>query len=332
MRKRSERGDRRGRERRSDLRRRARGAEPTLHETSLGFYRAWHIAIGAKHGFLLSLRDVPLSAAAVAGELGLDERAVADWCEGAWALDLLDKRGECYQLKEQHRETLGEPASPAYLGHHFEYLAAKSLHFGALDELLRGKAPKPDLSDVYALATRWDHLAFFDLVLPREAALRRELERGIDVLDLGAGKGGWTREAARRFPASRFSAADVVPAPGVVHVKTLTAGAFDLVFLGEVLAAADPREVLSTAHRALRPGGRLVALEGLAPEGKPRSWGGKLVLAMQLDFALDGSRYLTLGEARAAFQAAGFPRVTARDLGGSLFALTARKRQTSRAR
>lgn len=307
----------------------------SLHETSLGFYRAWHIALGAKHGFFLALRDVAFAPSDLAQELGLDARAVSDWCAGAWALDLLEKRGERYQLVKEHARTLGEPTSPEYLGHHFEYLVAKSLHFGALDELLRGKTPAPDLGDVYAIATRWDHLAFFDLFLPNERAIANALKQGIDVLDLGAGKGNWTREAMRRYPTSRFTATDIDVAAltGLRHLPAsdVPDGSFDLVFMGEVLAVADPAEVLASAHRALRPGGRIVALEGLAPEGAPRAWGEKLVLAMQLDFALDGSRYLSLAKVRQAFRSAGFPRLAARDLGGSLFALTAAKRGPRRA-
>ena len=304
-----------------------------LHETSLGFYRAWHIAIGARHGFFLALRDAPLSADALAHELGSDERAVGDWCRAAHALDLLDKRGQSYRLKREHAATLGEPTSPDYLGHHFEYLASKSLHFGSLDELLRGRTPAPDLGGTYAIATRWDHLAFFELHLPHDRASLRALETGIDVLDLGAGNGNWTREAQRRFPRSRFTAADLDPAPlagiDVRRVDDLPARAYDFVFMGEVLAAADdPTDALRTAYRALRPGGTIVTLEGLAPEDGAKTWGEKLVIAMQLDFALDGSRYLTLREARAAFKTAGFPRVASRDLGGSLFALSARKPQT----
>ncbi|HET6405086.1 MAG TPA: class I SAM-dependent methyltransferase [Candidatus Thermoplasmatota archaeon] len=309
-----------------------RGA--SLEDTSLAFYRAWHIAVGAKHGLLLALRDAALAPETLAARLHLDEAAVADWCRGAWALGLLDRRGGRYRLAPEHAETLGEPASARYMGHHFEYLAAKSLHFEALDARVRGEPTKDvDLRDVYAIATQWDHLAFFELVLPKEPALARALDRGIDVLDLGAGHGRWARELLRRYPRSRVVASDLDLAPldglDARHVRDLPARAFDLVFLGEVLASAkEPEEVLRTAHRALRPGGRVVALEGLAPEGTPRSWGERLVLAMQLDFGLDGSRYLTLRQARAAFRAAGFPRVGARDLGGSLFALQARKPQT----
>jgi SAM-dependent methyltransferase len=307
-----------------------------LRETSLGFYRAWHAGIGARHGLLLALRDAPLAPDVLAVELGLDPRAVELWCRGAWGLDLLARDAEGrYRLRREHRDTLGEPASLAYLGHHFEYLTQKSIGFGALDDLLAGRAPRADLSGTYALATRYDHLAFFEGVLADDAPLRRALARGVDVLDLGAGEGGWTREAMRRFPASRFATADLSRAPRIpgarrLDARKLPAEAFDLVFLGEVLAAApDPVAPLAAARRALRPGGRLVALEGLLPaeERKPRGWGEALVTAMGLDFALDGSRYLRADEARAALRTAGFPRASVRDLGGSLFSIQARKPQ-----
>lgn len=303
-----------------------------LRETSLGFYRAWHAGTGARHGLLLALRDAPLAPRTLARELGLDASAVERWCLGAHALGLLTRSSKGYRLAAAHRVTLGEPSSPEYLGHHFEYVTQKSLGFGALDALVRGEAPpsRPDLAPEYAIATRWDHLAFFELHLPRQPALRRDLERGIDVLDLGAGEGGWTREARDRYPASRFVAADLrartIRGLRIRDARAIPARAFDLVFLGEVLAAApDPAAVLRAAHRALRPGGRLVALEGLAPEKDPRTWGERLVLAMALDFSLDGSRFLTPRALRGALRSAGFPRATMRDLGGSLFAVTTRK-------
>lgn len=304
-----------------------------LRETSLGFHRAWHAAIGTRHGLVLALRDAPLAPHDLASELGLDADAVERWCEGAWALGILERdRARRYRLREEHHETLGEPTSTKYLGHHFEYLTQKSLTFDALDGLLRGAPAKPDLSKVYAIATKHDHNVSFDAM---DAPLREALARGIDVLDLGAGEGGWTREAMWRFPRSRFAAADLDTAPlaelhaaRVLHVDQVPSATFDLVFLGEVLAATkDPVEPLRTAHRALKTGGRLLAIEGLRPpEGRaPRGWGEKLVLAMALDFSMDGSRFLTEKELKRAAREAGFPRVALRDLGGSLFAITARK-------
>lgn len=317
-----------------------------LRESSLGFYRVWHAALGARHGLferLVAWR----TPGQLARASGLAPGPLATWCRGAWALGLLERDGARYRVPPALRGALATPASAEDMGHHFDYLARKSLGFGALDEMLAGRPARAALADVYAVATSWDHAAFFDLALPRQPALGAALRRGIDVLDLGAGAGGWTREAARRFPRSRFVATDldakeVAKArralrgfPNARAAREAAAGAFDLVFLGEVLAAApDPRAPLAAAHRALREGGRLVALEGLRPpeERAPRGWGERLVLAMALDFGLDGSRFLSLAEAREALRERGFGRIAARDLGGSLFALTAVKRRASSAR
>jgi SAM-dependent methyltransferase len=303
-----------------------------LRETSLGFYRAWHCAVGVRHELFVLLRK-PRSPAQLAGATGLDEAALTTWCRGANALGLLDRETERYQLRAEHRATLGDPSDPAYMGHHFAYVTAKSLHFGALDDLMAGEPASPDLAEVYALATAWDHLAFFEKALPREPALGAALRRGIDVLDLGAGRGGWARECARRFPKTRVSASDLDTAGLVGPFRVLASAeipsdAFDLVFLGEVLAAAsDPAALLKDAHRALRDGARLVAMEGLLPpeDRAPRGWGERLVLAMQLDFGLDGSRFLAKEAALDLVRDAGFRDARAEDLGGSLFLITARK-------
>lgn len=316
-----------------------------LRASSLGFYRTWYCALGARRGMLRALEARALSPEALARELGLDAPALARWCRGAHALDLLDRDAKGrYRLRREHRDALGRPDHPDYLGHHFEYLARKSLTFGDLDALLEGRTSRTDVSDVYALATRWDHLAFFETFLPREPALRRQLDQGIDVLDMGAGTAGWTLMAARRHPKGRYVAAeiddatlrkarDAIRASGLQNVQAVLArdvpdASFDLVFLGEVLTSpSGADDVLASCLRALRPGGRLVALEGLLPPATrpPRGWGEKLILAMDLDFGLDGSAFLTLDEAERALAHAGFVHRKTRDLGGSLYAIQGRR-------
>jgi SAM-dependent methyltransferase len=308
-----------------------------LRETSLGFYRAWHAALGTRHGLLVALEKKSLTPSALAKGLGLNEEAVALWCEGAWAVGLLTRSGENYRLAKEHKETLGEPTNTQYLGHHFHYLAQKSLTFGALDELLHGERPRLGLVSTYAIATSYDHVASL-AALP--VPLRRDLTKGIDVLDLGAGQGAWTRSAMMAYPASRYTAADLELGPlrglqdaRIIDANRLPAASFDMVYLGEVLASAkSPLQVLHAAYHALRPGGRLCAIEGLRPLGTPTDWGERLVLAMGLDFATDGSRFLSRPTLRRSLREAGFPCATLRDLGGSLFQILARKPQTARRR
>lgn len=298
-----------------------------LREASLGFYRVWIGAVGARHG-LWKAFDKPRDADAVAREHKLDPAILARWCAAAGALGLLEARGARWVVPRALRARL-DPTHVDDLSQQFQYLAAKSLTFDALDDLLRGQARSPDLSKVYALATGWDHRAFFERAL--DARAKKALTRGIDVLDLGAGLGGWTREARERFPRSRFTMADVQASKDVVAIRDVPDASFDLVYMGEVLAAGGPT-ALDSALRALRPGGLLRAVEGLVPTRAPRLWGEKLVVAMNFDFALDGSRFWSVDEATAALRAANFVRPEVRDVGGSLFVLRAQKRQTRAAR
>ena len=302
-----------------------------LREASLGFYRVWYAALGSRHGLFQEAWRAP---ADLAKPPRLDGGAVATWCRGAHALGLLERRAGRYRVASAQVRRLARPDDPDSLARHFQYLAAKSLTFDGLDALLRGRRTDPDLAEVYALATGWDHVAFLDLVLPRERATLDLLRGGADVLDLGAGNGAWAREVRRRFPRARVVGAetrDALPRLRRSGVKALALDdvpddAFDVVYLGEVLGAAgDPALPLATAMRALRRGGLLHAMEGLLPrEGRaPRGWGERLILAMDLDFGMDGSRFLAVEEAERALKEAGFVRRRVRDVGGSLYHLCA---------
>lgn len=311
-----------------------------LRDASLGFYQVWIAAVGSRNGLFVEIGGLERTPRAIAARLGLEPRAVERWCRAAQAVGLVERRGTAYRIAPRHAKRLARD-DPETLARQFEYLAAKSAAFDRLDGMLRGRWERPDHADVYALATGWDHLAFFDLVLPGERATLDLLRRGADVLDLGAGDGAWAREAADRFPKSRFVAAETRAAlprlrkglsrtriPALDAAK-LPLRAFDVVYLGEVLGASgDPAVPLRAAHRALRPGGRLHALEGLLPpaDRTPRGWGERLIVAMAFDFGLDGSRFLARDEALDAVRRAGFVRASARDVGGSLFHLRARKR------
>jgi SAM-dependent methyltransferase len=117
--------------------------------------------------------------------------------------------------------------------------------------------------------------SLFDHVLPLAPDLTARLERGIDVLDAGCGRGSALRALAARFPASRFVGydlcADAVAFANdaarqadlsnvVFEARDLTGYAerdrFDLVTsFDAVHDQKDPQGLIRSLHDALRPGG-----------------------------------------------------------------------------
>jgi ubiquinone/menaquinone biosynthesis C-methylase UbiE len=145
------------------------------------------------------------------------------------------------------------------------------------------------------------------------------LTRGMAVADVGAGTGLFTRLFAEAVgPAGKVYAVDIsrefldhiaaqARAKGQTQVVTvlgtqgstnLPAGSVDLVFLCDVYHHLEDHEkILSSIHRALRPGGSLVLVEFDRVEGKSS------------EFVLE---HLRAGQAefREEIEAAGFDAVT----------------------
>jgi SAM-dependent methyltransferase len=97
---------------------------------------------------------------------------------------------------------------------------------------------------------------------------------------------------------------------------------FDIVYLGESLyAARDKKKVVTNCHRALKPGGTIAIVEGLLPESNLQSDDNRLIMGMQLDFALQGYRFMTCKEMAALLKK--FTSVHFKDLGGSVYLVTA---------
>jgi hypothetical protein len=80
---------------------------------------------------------------------------------------------------------------------------------------------------------------------------------------------------------------------------------------------------VSNCHRALKKGGTIAIVEGLLPESKLQGDGNRLIMGMQLDFALQGYRFMTRKE--VAKLLVKFSQVHFEDLGGSVYLVTATK-------
>jgi len=99
---------------------------------------------------------------------------------------------------------------------------------------------------------------------------------------------------------------------------------FDIVYLGESLyAARDKQKVVTNCRRALKPGGTIAIVEGLLPESNLNNDVNRLIMGMQLDFALQGYTFMTRKEVTRLMSE--FSRVRFKDLGGSVYLVTVTK-------
>jgi SAM-dependent methyltransferase len=288
---------------------------PTLWRDGVGFWRVWIVTLGLRHGLFRRLHR-PANG------------PVRVWRDAALALGLLvEQRGRLAPASGV-KELLLDPDHPDYLGGHLMFGALRSLDYEAMGDLLLRGRPLPRLSSRRRIesvdtATRWDHVAFLRK-LPRD--VRTRLQRGCDVLELGCGTGQWLRMMRRAFPRSRFRGVDPDPDTGAEVGRAETAGrtaSADVVYLGEVLLLTDRKKTLANCARVLRSGGFLLVLEVWMPERVSSAKWEAILFAMQLDQALQGSRFMKRSDVRlpAAF---GRPRFVT--LGGRVALLVARRR------
>jgi SAM-dependent methyltransferase len=291
-----------------------------------------------------------MSATRLAKRCSLHEPTVATWCRAAHSHRILRRTKEGYFLPRNLRSLIAFEDHADYIAGQFSYLALRSLDYDAFDDLFRKgvSGPRaPHIVEASAEATRWDHTAFLKVVLPRVPNLRKLLKKGARVLDLGCGSGEWDLRLAHLFPRSRFVGVD--PDRRAISAARARAersgvgdrlmfmcragesirsmGAFDVVHLGEVLSAvAAKAEVLGNCLRALFPSGYLVIAEGLKEdESRPHSPTNQLMHAMELDFALQGTRFLTKVELRTLLRGSGFVRPRFVDVGGGLWYVVAQR-------
>lgn len=259
----------------------------SLWRDSIGFWRVWVVTLGRRYGILDSLPRLPAR-----GPLKV-------WVDAALALGVVKRRGKT--LVPVAPDLLIDRAHPDYLAGHLMYGALRSLDYDAFGPFFRrgrvlNHLARPRRLEAVEEATAWDHVMFLKR-LP--ADVRRMMERGCDVFELGSGSGAWLKAMRRAFPKSRFSGVDRDPESGAKRGRAETAGrasSADVVYLGEVLHLTDRARTLKNCARVLRPGGKLLVLEGFMPERVSSRPMESVLFAMQLDQALQGVRFMKRSE------------------------------------
>jgi len=296
---------------------------------------------------LQHLGKTAVTATGLSTALHLHSPAVEAWCVAAASAGLLTQGRGGYRVPPKLVPLLLREGSPEYLAGQMEYAAAMSLDYAHFDRWFRNAKGIPArsrarLTEAIAQATRWDHTAFLEIALPRLPHLRRHLERGARVLDVGCGTGGWMLRTASHFPKARFTGIDPdleglasarkeigkaslrkrVSVQLGVAAKTGFTAEFDIAYLGEALSAvADPAAALAGIRAALKPGAHLILLEGIVPANpSPKA---VLIHAMDLDQRLQGGRFFSRRELTQLLKESGFRTARWLPLGGDLWAIAA---------
>lgn len=245
------------------------------------------ISVGHRTGLFDALAaSGPATSHELAASAGLDERYVREWL-GAMVTGRVvevDPSTGRHALPAEHARWLTRAAAPDNLAVTAQYVPLLGTVEDAVVRCFRegGGVPYaafPRFHEVMAEESDQTVVSALEHgILPLVDGLSARLEAGIDVLDLGCGRGHALLTLARRFPRSRFAGMDLsaealahgrarAQAAGLANVRfeerDLTTfdreapeDAFDLVLTFDAVHdQADPAAMLRGVRRTLRPGG-----------------------------------------------------------------------------
>ncbi len=219
----------------------------------------------------------------IASRAGLDERYVREWLGAMVTGDVVeyDPAGAAYSLPPAHAAVLTREARPGNLAATCQWIPV----LGSVeDEIIEcfergGGVPYASYERFHkVMAEESDQTvvaALVDQILPSVPGLVADLERGIDVMDVGCGSGRAINLLASICPKSRFVGVDF-SAEGISSARReaderglrnvrfeerdvaeiVDRDAFDLVTAFDAIHdQAQPARVLAAIARALRPTG-----------------------------------------------------------------------------
>lgn len=318
-----------------------------------GFYRTWFVHIGLETGLLRALDeagDGGLTVEELAARTGTDPRVVGEWAWGAAAHELVELDGDRLRRIPELAPVLLDSDRPEYLGGQFALAAVASLDYAGLADFVRTGRPIGARPDRYRRAierlTVQDVAVFFHEVLSALPQLVADLRPGSRILDVHCGGGRWLIAMARRFPGTQLTgvefeadsverarrnvaAADLADRITIEHREVTQiepSGSVDLAYFQYALhQLPDAPAALRSAWGALRPGGRLIALDWYLPSDPEafRSRHGELIAGVHLDELYGGMGLVTEDAAVAWFEAAGILDPTVIDLPSGATAIVA---------
>lgn len=241
-------------------------------------------SIGHRTGLFDTLATLPpATIEQIAAAADLHERYVREWL-GAMVVGRVieyDPETGTYRLPAEHAAALTRAAAPNNIAAFTQYVGLLgSVEDGIVESFRQGGgvpyAAFPRFQDVMAEDSGQSVLpALLDHILPLVPGLIEKLEQGIDVLDVGCGRGLALMLMAQTFPNSRFTGYDfsengVAAARAEARQKGLTnlhfevqdasvlaeTRRYDLITTFDAIHdQAKPAAVLRNIHRALKADG-----------------------------------------------------------------------------
>jgi 2-polyprenyl-3-methyl-5-hydroxy-6-metoxy-1,4-benzoquinol methylase len=246
-------------------------------------------AIGDKLGLFKDLAaNGPATSDGLASRTGIAERYAREWLGAMATAGYVAHANGTFSLPAEHVPVLAQENGPAFFGGCYEMLAGMLHVIDPLTEAFRtgggvpqSAYPESTYDGMFRFTSGWHENLLLQEWIPAVPDVKAALERGIDVCDVGCGRGLALIKLAQAFPRSRFTGFDVYgpnvekargnAAAAGVHerirfeerdVSSGLPGTFDLVTTFDVIHdAADPRGIVRAIRQALRPGGTYLCLD-----------------------------------------------------------------------
>lgn len=247
--------------------------------------------IGDRLGLWRDLADHgPATSAELAARAGIQERYAREWLSAMSAHGYLTYEPETgeYTLPAAHAPALADDGGPMFFGGVHQMLLGTSGAIDAITEAFRSgggaaqSAYGPDWwQGMERFTSGWFDNLLLPIWIPAMPDVEAALTRGVEVADVGCGRGRALIRLAEAFPDSRYTGYDVFgPAITAARVNAEAAGvadrvrfeqrdvaaglppSYDVITTFDVIHdAVDPRGLLRAIRTALRPGGRYVCLD-----------------------------------------------------------------------
>jgi hypothetical protein len=176
------------------------------------------ISVGHRTGLFDKMSKMPPSTSLqIAESAGLNERYVREWLGAMTTGRIVEHEPESktYSLPPEHAAYLTRDAGADNIGVFAQYIPVLGTVEDKVIECFKngGGVPYSEFKRFHELMAEDSGQSvvssLIDLILPSVPGIIERLEKGIDVLDLGCGRGKALNLMARVFPKSRFVGYDL---------------------------------------------------------------------------------------------------------------------------